>query len=491
MRQRKVFHARRACGWMVAALATLTLLTSGCATTGGRSQNAVIHAKNIVAPALVHIRPVKEVYAQGQRKEVLIVGSGFIISPDGYVVTNEHVAGESKVVRCVLGDKNEVDAKVVGVDPYTDLAVLKLDVPEKLPFVRLGDSSKLEAGQTVMAMGSPHGLSRSVSMGIVSVTDRNLGGQTEGGISFSNWIQTDAAINPGNSGGPLVDLRGDVIGVNTMVLRGAENVGFAIPSNMVRQVVDSIIAKGRVERSWVGLDLQEMLARTDDATRQGVVVADIDPLSPAAEARTQPILGPVRDESAATPTGIQPGDILVAVNGTPVNARFEEDLPKVHKLIADLPVGQPATFTFQRGDQKIDIPIVTEEQGGLKGAQVEYTEWGFTASELTPAIVRRARLESRQGVLVSGTQVGGLANKVGLTQGDIILSVDDVVVENLEQFSTLYRERVDKQVPLVLLSVRNRALHRFVLVKQDPAMKEVATAPAAPAVPAEGVQNVE
>ena len=168
---------------MLAALATLTLLTSGCATTGGRSQNTVIHAKNIVAPALVHIRPVKEVYAQGQRKEVLIVGSGFIISPDGYVVTNEHVAGESKVVRCVLGDKNEVDAKVVGVDPYTDLAVLKLDVPEKLPFVRLGDSSKLEAGQTVMAMGSPHGLSRSVSMGIVSVTDRNLGGQTEGGIS--------------------------------------------------------------------------------------------------------------------------------------------------------------------------------------------------------------------------------------------------------------------------------------------------------------------
>ena len=157
------------------------------------------------------------------------------------------------MVRCVLGDRNEVDAEVIGVDPFTDLAVLKLNLDEKLPYVKLGDSSKLEAGQTVMAMGSPHGLSRSVSMGIVSVTERNLGNQGEG-ISFSNWIQTDAAINPGNSGGPLVDLRGDVIGVNTMVLRGAENVGFAIPSNMVRQVVDSIIAKGRVERSWVGLD---------------------------------------------------------------------------------------------------------------------------------------------------------------------------------------------------------------------------------------------
>jgi serine protease Do len=308
-------------------------------------------------------------------------------------------------------------------------------------------------------------------MGIVSVTDRNLGGQSEG-ISFSNWIQTDAAINPGNSGGPLVDLRGDVIGVNTLVLTGATNVGFAIPSSMVRQVVDSIIAQGRVVRSWVGLDLQEMLARTDDPTRQGVVVADIDPLSPAFEA------------------GIQPGDILVAVNGGPVNARFEEDLPKVHKLIADLPVGQEARFTFQRGDKTVEIPMVTEEQGGLKGAQVEFSEWGFTASELTPNIVRRARLDSRQGVLVSGTQVGGVANKVGLAQGDIILSVDDIVVENLEQFGTLYHERVEKKAPLVLLSVRNRALHRFVLVKQDPTMKEEA-APAAAAVPAEGMHNVE
>lgn len=470
MRQRENFRTG-SWGWALSAAAAVSLFTAGCATTGSGSQNAVIHAKNIVAPALVHIRPVKEVYAQGQRKEVLIVGSGFIISPDGYVVTNEHVAGESNIVRCVLGDRNEVDAEVIGVDPFTDLAVLKLNVEGKLPYVKLGDSSKIEAGQTVMAMGSPHGLSRSVSMGIVSVTERNLGNQGEG-ISFSNWIQTDAAINPGNSGGPLVDLRGDVIGVNTMVLRGAENVGFAIPSNMVRQVVDSIIANGRVARSWVGLDLQEMLARTDDPTRQGVVVADIDPLSPAFEA------------------GVQPGDILVAVNGAPVNARFEEDLPGVHKLIADLPVGQEATFSLQRGEERKDITMVTEEQGGLKGAQVEFSEWGFTASELTPAIVRRARLDTRQGVLVSGTQVGGLANKAGLSQGDIILSVDDIVVENLEQFGTLYRERVEKQTPLVLLSVRNRALHRFVLVKQDPTLKEEA-APAAVEVPVEGVQNAE
>ncbi len=432
-------------------LTTLILLggyLSGCATAGVGAQNAVIHAKNVVAPALVHIRPVKEVYAQGKRREVLVVGSGFIISADGYVVTNEHVAGESKYVRCVLSSKEEVDAEVIGVDPYTDLAVLKLNVGYDLPFVRFGDSNKLEAGQTVIAMGSPHGLSRSVSKGIVSVTERHLPDQA-GNAPFTNWVQTDAAINPGNSGGPLVNLRGNVIGVNSMVLRGAENVGFAIPSNLVREVVDALIADGRVRRSWAGLDLQEMLARTDDVDAQGVIVAGVDPLSPANEA------------------GILPGDILLALNGTPTNARFEEDLPHVRRLIAALPVGEPATFRIHRGDAEQEITLKTEEQGGLKGEQSEYVAWGFTASELTADLIRRARLDSSKGVLVSGVQVGGIANNAGLTQGDIILAVDNIDVVNLAQFKELYDERLESGQPRVLLSVRNRALTRYVLILQE------------------------
>ena len=421
---------------------------SGCATTGVGAQHTVIHAKNIVEPALVHIRPVKEVYAQGKRREVLIVGSGFIISPDGYVVTNEHVAGESKTVRCVLSTKDEVDAEVVGVDPYTDLAVLKLDVDHPLPYVRFGDSSRLQSGQTVIAMGSPHGLSRSVSKGIVSVTGRYLAEQASQ-APFTNWIQTDAAINPGNSGGPLVDLRGNVIGVNSMVLRGAQNVGFAIPSNLAQQVTNSIIANGRVRRSWVGLDLQGMLARTDEPDVKGVIIAGIDPLSPANEA------------------DIRPGDLLKAVNGQPTNARFEEDLPQIRRMIAELPVGEAIPFRIQRGDTEQDIVLTTEERGGLKGEQGEYKEWGFTASELTSAIVRRARLQSSRGVLVSGTQVGGIANSAGLAQGDIILAVDSIEVVNLAQFTKLYQERLESRQPRVLLSVRNRALSRYVLILQE------------------------
>ena len=435
---------------LLALLAAAAGLT-GCATLAGDGSGTVLRAKDRVAPALVHIRPVKEVFARGQREEVMIVGSGFIISPDGYVVTNEHVAGESKFVKCVLSDRDEVEAAVVGVDPYTDIAVLKLNVDRRLPCVKLGNSDALESGQTVIALGSPHGLARSVSKGIVSVTDRYLEDDEFTSAAYHTWIQTDAAINFGNSGGPLVNIKGEVVGVNARMLRGAENVGFAIPINTVKEVVEQIIRNGRVQRSWVGVTLQEMRAKTDDPAQQGVVIADVDPLSSAHEA------------------GVLPGDVLVAVNGQPVNARFEEDLPAIRKHIADLPVGQPAQLTLRRAGEDLTISVVTEEKSALKGHEVEFSEWGFTASDLTPALVRRAGLDAHKGVIVSGTQPGGAARNAGLNDGDIILQMDGGEVVDLTQFQQAYRERVDTRKPLVMLFVKRGALTRFVLVEQGAA----------------------
>ncbi|HNV21484.1 MAG TPA: trypsin-like peptidase domain-containing protein, partial [Candidatus Hydrogenedentes bacterium] len=266
-------------------LAPLALAAAGCATMGGPGEHAVIRAKNKVIPSLVHIRPVKESFASGQKQEYVVEGSGFIISPDGYVVTNEHVAGDSTQVRCVLFNRDEIDAEVVGTDPYTDIAVLKLKVDEaNLPAAELGNSAHIEPGQTVLALGSPHGLSRSISKGIVSVTDRYLGEEGPRPAPYNTWIQTDAAINPGNSGGPLVNLKGEVIGINTRKLSGADNVGFAIPVNAAREVIGAIIEHGHVPRSWIGVRLQEMTSKTDDPSQRGVVVADVDPLGPAAAA---------------------------------------------------------------------------------------------------------------------------------------------------------------------------------------------------------------
>jgi len=435
----------------LALLGALTIVAAGCATTGTATETAVIRAKDEVAEALVHVRPVKEIFRQGERQEVTVIGSGFIISRDGYVVTNEHVAGQSSEVRCVLFDKDEVEAEVVGVDPDTDIAVLKLQTDRTdLPVVKLGSSSAIQAGQTVLALGSPHGLSRSVSLGIISVTDRNLEDVGSERAPFNNWIQTDAAINPGNSGGPLVNLKGEVVGINTRKLQGADNVGFAIPIDMAREVIDELIANGKVTRSSIGAMLQEMTSYTDDPKQQGVLIGDVDPLSPAAQAN------------------VRPGDILLGVDGVPTDARFTEDLPAVRKLIADKPVGESVTLTLLRDGQTIDVPVVTEERSAREGEEVELKEWGCTISALTPQVMRNAQLRSRQGVYASGVQVGSLAYTGGLRQGDIILLVDNVPVKGLDDFDALYKAKVAAAQPRILLTVKSGALSRFVMLKQQP-----------------------
>ena len=443
--------------------APLLVLWAGCATMGTTSERAVIKAKDKVAPAMVHIRPVKEVYASGKREEVQVVGSGFIISLDGYVVTNEHVAGESKFVHCVLYNKEEVEAQVVGVDPYTDIAVLKLNATSKnLPHVTLGHSNKLVAGQTVLALGSPHGLARSVSMGIVSVTDRYLEDRGDEMVSpFNNWIQTDAAINPGNSGGPLVNLKGEVIGINTRILSGAENVGFAIPIDIAKEVIDQLIKNGHMSRSWIGESLQPMRVKTEDPAAKGVVIADVAALSPGHEA------------------GLRPGDVMLSVDGAPTNARFEEDLPAVRKRIADLAVGKEVVVRVLRDGKEQDVKVTTAERSLLRGSQVEFPEWAFTAVEVTDNIARRAQLASREGILVTGVQVGGIAANARLINGDIILTVDGSEVPNLASFRQNYQTLVASKKPLVMLRVKRGALTRFALIKQEPGEP----APSAPPEP--------
>jgi S1-C subfamily serine protease len=189
-----------------------------------------------------------------------------------------------------------------------------------------------------------------------------------------------------------------------------------------------------------------MMAKTDDPSQHGVVISDVDRLSPAVEA------------------GVKPGDVLVAINGRAVNTRFEEDLPAVRKTVANLPVGSTAVLSVQRGGEKVDLSVKTEEKVAQKGSQAEFSEWGFTATEVTPEVARRAQLPERTGILVSGANPGGIAARAGLQEGDIILTVDGQKVNDLDAFKALYNERRDAQKKLVMLFVQRGALTRFVLV---------------------------
>jgi serine protease Do len=439
----------------LAYLAGIVVLAQGCTAARFSLRDSVqqrlISAQRTVMPAVVHVKPIKELYLGGEKKKVPVTGSGVIVSPDGYVITNSHVASKARSVKCTLYTKEDVRADVVGVDELTDIAVLKLDLDQiggEAPCAVLGDSDRLRVGEWVIAMGSPHGLSRTVSLGIVSATDRYLGDEATGVSPYYTWIQTDAAINPGNSGGPLVNLEGEVVGINSRVLLGATGLGFAIPINVVKEIKEKLIENGRIERSWIGVDLQETETLIGAGRVQGVLVGGVAERSPASDA------------------GLIAGDIIVSYEGNPVSARFEEELSDINKRIADTAVGKTVEIEVVRAGSKKTLSVTTAAKGEYEGEELECAEWGLTVRAVTESVARQAKLDSKMGVIVSGTRVGGPAANADLTRGEIILTVDGETVTDLEQFRTVYENLIEVEKDLVLLDVKRGPVTRFVLVKR-------------------------
>ena len=330
------------------ALSVLPLSLAACHRGASdidiRPSFAVRFATERVSPAVVQLDVVTDEYVGGQLRPTRAIGSGFIIDKEGHVLTNFHVAGRATRIDITLSNLEHVRASLVGSDHWTDLAVVHLDMDEihrkNLSFevAALGNSSQVILGQPVMAVGTPYGLARTVTSGIVSNTDRFI---DEGDIDgyetgwFNNWIQTDAAINPGNSGGPLIDLRGEVVGINTRGISEGNNLGFAIPIDTAKEVAAKILSSKKVARSYIGLTLQPLqdLERFYELeSNKGVLVSSVEKESPAELA------------------GLKAEDILLAVNGKPVNARFPEQLAAVRKLISDFPIGTKLELTIRRGN---------------------------------------------------------------------------------------------------------------------------------------------
>ncbi len=400
-------------------------------------------ARDRVFPALVNISVITVRYFGGKEQKGRAVGSGTIISEDGYVLTNYHVAQNGRKFRVTLADKQEVTAELVGEDPLCDLAVLKLDLDElkdksmPLPVARFGDSDELVIGDTVMAMGSPWALSRSVSMGIVSNTERILATRDDdtGELQFdenqrtglfNRWIQHDAAINPGNSGGPLVNLKGEIVGVNTRGMIIGGDMGFAIPSNIAKSVAAALIEHGEVPRSSFGLTLKPVKRM---GRERGVLINSIDREGPAAAA------------------GLHAGDVILAIDGEPVTALHGEQVPPILKRLADFPIGAEVKIRYERDGQELETTLTTVKLKRDAGEEAAFRGWGLTAQDITEKMARDRRLASTLGVLVTGVRPGSSAQlaEPPLADGDVIRRLDGRPVENLDQFVEQYNRIMDAE----------------------------------------------
>jgi serine protease Do len=378
------------------------------------------------------------------------LGTGVIVDEQGHIITNNHVIGESTEVSVRLSNERTVKAKVVGTDPRTDLAVIKIKVKAELPKpAKLGDSEKLKIGEWVIAAGASFGLDNTITAGIVSAKGRAL----SGGSQYEDFIQTDAAINPGNSGGPLVNLRGEVIGINTAIVSksgGYMGIGFAIPINMAKQVLGSLITNGKVTRGWLGVGIQNLnedLARSFDYdATEGALVGHVDPKGPAKKA------------------GLQQGDIIVQVG----NDRIK-NVNQLRNLVAGIKPSTTTELTFVRAGRKEtksvtigELPAQTTEAEPEEDESVE--NLGLTVEEFDESSQRRPRTERTRGLVITQVEPQGLGARAELQPGDIIVSINGREVSTLADFkASTAKADVKKGVRFV---VESQGMERFAIVRE-------------------------
>lgn len=362
------------------------------------------------------------------------LGSGFIISEDGYIVTNNHVIGEADKITVRLSDEEEYQATVIGSDQRTDLALIKIEPSSPLTAIPLGDSEALQVGDWVMAIGNPFGLEQTVTVGIVSAKGRVIGAGP-----YDDFIQTDASINPGNSGGPLLNLRGEVVGINSAIFsRGGGNIGigFAIPIGQARSIIAQLRESGKVTRGWLGVMIQPVTKELADSfglkEPKGALIAEVTEGGPAQR------------------SGLERGDVITAFNGQTIND--SRDLPA---LVANARVGSEAEVKLLRGGQEKDVSVklgeLPEQLARRRPAEADQESWGMTVANLTPDIARRFQLDTdRKGVVVTAVEPDSPAATAGIQPGDLIEEANRKTVTSVDEFSSVIADLKDKDTLLVL-----------------------------------------
>ena len=373
------------------------------------------------------------------------LGSGFIIDPKGYVVTNNHVVEGADKIKIILVGGKEYQATVKGRDPKTDLALIQIvNPPAELPFLKMGDSDAIQVGDWVLAVGNPFGLGHTVTQGIISAKGRVIGAGP-----YDNFLQTDASINPGNSGGPLLNLMGEVIGINTAILASGQGIGFATPSTIAKSVIPQLESKGKVVRGMIGVQVQnvtpELAKSFGMAEARGALVAEVNPNSPAQKA------------------GIHQGDIIVEFNGHPI-----QEMNELPRMVANVAPGAKASLKVLRNGKEMTlnltiVELTDEQQAQAKeDGNAEKTLLGLEVQNLTPTLAQQFRLRDNKGVVVVRVESGSPAADANIRPGDLILEVNGAVVSSVKE----YREAVTKvkkdSVARFLIKRAGRTLYQTV-----------------------------
>jgi serine protease Do len=376
-------------------------------------------------------------------------GSGLIIDPEGHIITNNHVIGDATEIEVRFSDKSKLIAQVVGKDLDTDLAVLKVTADHPLPSAKFGDSSSVRVGQWVLAVGNPFGLDRTVTLGVVS----GIGRENVNLSRYENFIQTDASINPGNSGGPLFNLRGEVIGINTAIINFAQGIGFAIPSNMAKHVIQQLLTQGRVTRGWLGVGIQPLTAEL--ARKFGVNEGD------------GVLINEVFEKDPAAAAGIKPGDILTRIEGTVI------DTPnRLSRVVAGLVPGSTAKVEIVRDQQRLVLDVALIERRdhavitSLPQTRTE-VKLGLDVQDLTPGLADKFKLRESRGALISKVEPGSLAQSEGLHEGDLIKEVNRVDIGSVGEFSSAV-SKVRRGETILLRVLRESRAFYVVLKSTDP-----------------------
>ncbi len=427
-----------------------------------QAQNTFIEIADRVKPAVVNIAPASSARPPAREGEAPRgrerpetppgSGSGVVVDKRGFIITNNHVVGDAQEVEVRFSDKTKLVGKVVGKDPDTDLAVVRVEAEgREFPAVSFGDSSKVKVGQWVIAVGNPFGLDRTVTVGVVS----GLGRENVNLSRYEDFIQTDASINPGNSGGPLFNIRGEVVGINTAIINFAQGIGFAIPANMAQEVMAQLITKGKVTRGWLGVGIQpltlELAVKFGVKEGEGVLVNEVFEGDPASKA------------------GIQPGDVIVRVDDKPV------DTPStLARVIASLIPGKQSSVEIIRDGQKkrLTIELAERKEEAIQAALPPRPEsvLGLTVQDLTPELAERFKIKEDKGVVITKIESGSASESEGLKEGDLLKEINREKILSTEDFKRVASNLKKNEAVLLRVTRENRAF--FIVLKPQAEGKE-------------------